>query len=219
MAHETIKWIGHASFVFEAAGKTIFIDPFNINVDTGKADIIFITHSHFDHLDLNAIKKIAVADTHFVAPAESKSKIPYSNVMPVEPNKSYSVLGIDFETIPAYNIRKERLGFHPKSNGWVGYIIKAGAERIYHAGDTDFVEEMKSVNADTAMIPIGGTYTMDVEEAIEAANTLHSKRIIPMHYKALLGKDGSNLAEEAFRKSVRNAEIMKEVQEPSYSFK
>ncbi|MEM0094937.1 MAG: MBL fold metallo-hydrolase [Candidatus Micrarchaeaceae archaeon] len=218
MAYEFLHWIGHASFFMEIAGRSVYVDPFNIRKEMKKADIIFITHPHFDHFDIGSIKKIAKNETYFVAPSEVVEKLPYENRKMVAPNEKWNLLGIEFRTVPAYNIVRERLQNHPKAKGWVGYIINAGGPSIYHAGDTDFIEEMKGISVDLALLPIGGTYTMDVNEAAAAANAINAKNVVPMHYKALLGESGSKVAEEAFKRKVKNAIILKEIQEPSYSF-
>jgi len=212
-----LKWIGHAAFIVEGE-KRIYIDPYKLSRSFGDADIIFLTHSHFDHLSLDDIKKVATNKTVIVAPSEAKSKLASFNTFLVEPMKSYSVAGIGFETVSAYNVEKERLNFHPRQNNWVGYIINVNGKRVYHAGDTDNIAEMKSVKCDLALLPIGGTYTMSVEEAIEATKSINARYFAPMHYKAILGKEGSRLAEEKFKKEVKNNILFKEVQEPSYSF-
>jgi L-ascorbate metabolism protein UlaG (beta-lactamase superfamily) len=213
-----IRWIGHASFIFDYGGKNLYIDPFKLSKNFGEAELIFITHPHFDHLSIEDIKKIAGKNTKIVAPKEAADKLSGFNTILVEPNKKYSINSIDFETVRAYNVKKERLGFHPKSSNWVGYIINIQGKRIYHAGDTDSIEEMKQVRCDIALIPIGGTYTMDIEEAINATKIINSSYFVPMHYKALLGKEGSKKAEEKFSQEVKNSIIMEEIQEPSYSF-
>jgi len=217
MEFDFLKWIGHASFMIEGE-KRIYIDPFKLSKSFGDADIIFITHSHFDHLSIDDIRKVATKETIVVAPTEAKSKLASFNTFLAEPMKKYNLNGVEFETVNAYNVKKERLNFHPKQNNWLGYIINAGGKRIYHAGDTDFIDEMKSIKCDLALLPIGGTYTMNVEEAIEAAKAIDAKYFAPMHYKALLGREGSKEAEDKFKKGVKNSILLKEVQEPSYSF-
>jgi len=219
MAYEFLHWIGHASFYIEISGKNVYIDPFNIKGSMHEADTILITHPHFDHFDINSINKIATDDTYFAAPSEVVAQLKYKNKKIVKPNESYNLNGIEFKTVPAYNVVKERLQNHPKSKGWVGYIINADGISIYHAGDTDFIEEMNEISVDLALLPIGGTYTMDVDEAARASGAIKAKNFAPMHYKALLGESGSKKAEEAFRSKVRNPIIFKEVQEPSYSFR
>ncbi|MGC8776366.1 MAG: MBL fold metallo-hydrolase [Candidatus Micrarchaeia archaeon] len=217
MAFEFVKWIGHAAFLLEGEQR-IYIDPYKLSRNFGHADIIFITHSHYDHLSLDDIRKVADPETVIVAPAEAKGKLIGFDTQLVEPLKEYSIKGVDFDTVPAYNVKKERLNFHPKANNWVGYIININGKRIYHAGDTDKIEEMKDVKCDLALLPMGGTYTMDINEAIEATKLIKAAYFAPMHYKILLGKEGSVEAEKKFSSLVKNSIIFKEVQEPSYSF-
>ncbi|MGC8699468.1 MAG: MBL fold metallo-hydrolase [Candidatus Micrarchaeia archaeon] len=217
MMFEFVKWIGHAAFLIEGEQR-IYIDPYKLSRNFGSANVIFITHSHYDHLSLDDIKRIAGPETTIVAPAEAGSKLAGFKTELVEPLKKYSVNGVDFETVPAYNVKKERLSFHPRANNWVGYIINANGKRIYHAGDTDKIEEMKNIKCDLALLPIGGTYTMDLNEAVEATKLINASYFAPMHYKILLGKKGSEDAEKRFSSLVKNSIIFKEIQEPSYSF-
>lgn len=212
-----LKWIEHAGFMLRIGDKNVYLDPFKIRNPKEKADVIFITHSHFDHFSELDLSKIAKADTQFVAPVETAAKLRGRKVMPVEPDKEYSIAGISFKTVAAYNTRPERLSFHPRANNWVGYVIDVNGTQVYHAGDTDFTEELKDAEADVVLIPIGGTYTMGVEEAIEAAWELRAKAIVPMHYKAVLGQAKYRQAEERFRKEVKNSLILEQVQDPYYS--
>lgn len=213
---ENIKWLGHASFVItdEATGlKIYYIDPYHLpEVTLDKADLIFVTHAHHDHLSEGDINKVLKPDTTVVATPDSLEtlKIPDSQKFSVEPNSQYSLKGLEFETVPAYNINPEKLGFHPKSNNWVGYILSVNGKKIYHAGDTDFIPEMREFAAKTldfALIPIGGTYTMGVDEAIEAANAIGAKITVPMHYRGLL-KEESKDAEKKFKNGVKNSKVM-----------
>ena len=214
-----LKWTGHAGFILEAEGKTIYIDPFRLKRVEKKADILLITHPHFDHLSADDIAKVATKDTQVLVPSDSTSKIGHGKVTGVAPNGKYNVLGIEVSTVPAYNIVAERLDKHPKANGWVGYIVSANGAKVYHAGDTDFIPEMKPLDVDLALLPIGGTYTMNLDEAIAAANSMRSaKRFSPIHYKNLLGAEGSKRAEDEFSKRVKNSVILGEVHEPSFSF-
>jgi len=213
-----VKWIGHASFVFKSFDKVIYIDPFRLGSGYETADYVFITHSHFDHLSTDDIGKISGKKTTVIAPVEAEQKLKNYNVITIEPGKKYNVEGIEFSTVPAYNIKKERLNYHPRTNNWVGYIIEIEGKKIYHAGDTDFVEEMKNIKCDLALLPIGGTYTMDVEEAIAASKYINSSYFAPMHYKALLGISNSKNAEKRFSSEVKGSMLFKELQEPFYSF-
>jgi len=212
---ENVTWLGHASFCFtdsQTGQKIYYVDPFQFkNKNLDKADIIFITHAHYDHLSNTDISLILKPKTTVVATPDSLKTLNITQVkFPVEPNKSYEINGFKFDTVPAYNVVPERLSFHPKSNNWVGYIFNLNGLKIYHAGDTDFILEMKSLknlNLDIAILPMGGTYTMDVDEAIEAANAICAKKTIPMHYKSLL-KEKAKIAEEKFKKGVTNSEVV-----------
>ncbi|MEM3180964.1 MAG: MBL fold metallo-hydrolase [Candidatus Micrarchaeaceae archaeon] len=216
-----VKWIDHAGFLIEAKSGKIAIDPFRVRAPDkiGKVDLIFVTHPHFDHMSEKDIGALSGKSTKIIAPkgALGTLKVKGMDALVVEPNKQYSISGIGFETVPAYNTNPDRLSYHPKSNGWVGYIINIDGYRIYHAGDTDFVEEMKNIKADLALIPIGGTYTMTVEEAIAASKEIDAKYFAPMHYKSLLGKAYA-AAEDKFEKGVKNSTIFEQIQEPYYSF-
>lgn len=211
-----MRWIGHASFVIKDGSKTIYIDPFRLDSVRDHADLILITHPHFDHLNPEDIAKIADSKTEIFVPKDSVDKIKVGKVHAVEPHGKYSSLGIKFSTIPAYNVVKERLDKHPKENKWVGYILETNNMKIYHAGDTDFINEMKDIDVDLALIPMSGTYTMDPDQAIEAAKAIKAKTVIPMHYRSVLGKEAADAAEKKFSKEVKNSRIIKEVQEPYY---
>ncbi len=210
-----LKWIDHAGFAMEINGKRVYVDPFRIRGSMPKADLIFVTHPHFDHFNEDAMGKVVGSNTKFVAPKDVADKLSGKKVLSVQPGKSYTVEGISFNTVAAYNIGKE---FHPKASGWVGYIIDADGRKVYHAGDTDVTEEMKRVEADVALLPIGGHYTMSLDDAVLVAGSIRAKAFVPMHYKSLLGKEGSKKAEEEFAKKIKNSAILEEVQEPYYSF-
>ncbi|HVZ67282.1 MAG TPA: MBL fold metallo-hydrolase [Patescibacteria group bacterium] len=218
---ENIRWFGHASFAITdkvSGNKVYFIDPYQMpDLGPEKADIIFITHAHPDHLSLGDIDNLLKPDTTVVATSDSLNtlKISDSQKFHVTPNQEYEIKGLKFETVPAYNTHAERLSFHPESNHWVGYILHVNGQKIYHAGDTDFIPEMKKFaekNLDIAMLPMGGGYTMGVEEAIEAANAIAAKVTIPMHYRRNIGPDYPK-HEEKLKAGVKNSkvEILEEV--------
>lgn len=210
---DSIKWLGHASFMLddEASGNRIYyVDPFEFNGSSyEKADIVFITHAHYDHCDLSAVKKILKLGTVIVVPGGCREKLNLpAEFVDAVPNSSYEIKGFKFRTVPAYNVKPERLQYHPKANNWVGYIFYINNQTVYHAGDTDFIDEMKNLGkVNVAMLPIGGTYTMDVDEAIAAANAIKAGITVPMHYRMLL-KEKSAAAEEKFKAGVRNSKVV-----------
>jgi len=213
-----VKWIGHASFLLTLNKKNVYIDPFNIRNTRVHADVILITHPHQDHLSPDDIKLIADQNTTVFAPKDSVDKIPVGKVIGVEPNKHYSHEGITFDTVPAYNVVENRLHYHPKSSGWVGYILDINGSKLYHAGDTDFIKEISKIAANLAMLPMGGTYVMDVDEMIKAAHSIKADKVAPIHYKQVLGKEASDAAEKKFLANVKNGILLKEVEDPKYSF-
>lgn len=179
---ENIKWLGHAGFKLKGE-KTVYIDPFKIN-DTEPADIIIVTHEHFDHLSPDDIKKIQTGKTVIATTPDLYSKFS-GNIKTISPGKYLNVDGIKIEAVPAYNLNKE---FHPKVKNWMGVIVTINGKRIYHAGDTDNIPEMSALkNVDVALLPVSGTYVMTAEEAADAANKIMPKIAVPMHYGAIIG--------------------------------
>lgn len=165
--------------------KIIYVDPFKIKKDKNDADIVLVTHDHYDHFSPEDIEKIINNETIIVAPKTVKALSKMRNTVLVEPNNVYEVKGIKIETIPAYNVNKQ---FHQKDNQWVGYIIEIDKTRYYIAGDTDLTPENKQVNCDVAFIPVGGTYTMNYTEAAELANAIKPKIVVPTHYGDIVGE-------------------------------
>lgn len=187
---ENIEVLYHSSIRINKE-KIIYIDPFKINKNYNDADIIFITHDHYDHYSEEDIDKVINENTTIIIPEELLTKllrkgINKNAIITVEPNKNYMVQGIKFETISAYNTNKT---FHPKENGWVGYIIIINGIRYYIAGDTDITEENKQVKCDVAFVPVGGTYTMDFKEAASLINEIKPKIAIPIHYGSIVGTE------------------------------
>lgn len=185
---ENIEVLYHSSIRI-SKNKVIYIDPFKIDKDYNDADIVFITHDHFDHYSKENIDKVINENTTIIIPKELLTKILRKGinknaVITVESNKEYMVQGIKFETIPAYNTDKT---FHPKENDWVGYIITLDGIRYYIAGDTDITEENRKVKCDVAFVPVGGTYTMDFKEAAQLINEIQPKIAVPIHYGSVVG--------------------------------
>ena len=185
---EDIQVLCHSSIKMNK-GKVIYIDPFKISENYNDADIIFITHDHYDHYSEEDIDKVKKDDTVIIVPEELLTKVLRKGfrqdyIIAVVPNQSYMVEGIEFKTVPAYNTNKQ---FHPKENGWVGYIIEIKGVRYYIAGDTDVTEENKNVKCDVAFVPVGGTYTMDFKEAAYLINEIKPKIAVPIHYGSVVG--------------------------------
>ena len=184
---EKINWFGHASFKISGEKIIIYIDPWKIQ-DQEKADIILISHSHYDHLSLEDIKKITTKETDILITPDGQSKLRDidGKVTLIEPKKKYKIKNILIETTPSYNLNKK---FHPKENDWVGFIINLNSKRIFYAGDTDNIPEIKNIKADIALIPISGTYVMDAKEAADLVNEMKPKMAIPYHYGDIVGTE------------------------------
>lgn len=168
--------------------KIIYFDPFKTEDNTSDADIIFITHEHYDHFDKASIDKIKNDNTVVVAPKSMEkviNSIEFKDYIYLDPNEEINIDGINIKTIPAYNIEKN---FHPRENNWLGYIMNYNNITYYIAGDTDKTKESETVKCDIAFIPIGGYYTMDVNEATELAKIINPKVLIPIHYGSIVGE-------------------------------
>lgn len=179
-------------------GLVIYVDPLGIGGKPSDADLILITHSHYDHFSPEDIAKIRKESTRFIIPSGmeedlEKNGIGMVSFLTMEPGDRVSVSGIYVDAVPAYNKFKP---FHPRRNGWLGYIIRADGIRIYAAGDTDALKENASIKCDIAMIPIGGTYTMNPGEAAAFINAMRPPVVIPTHYGSIVGK-ASDFAEFA----------------------
>ena len=165
------------------AEKVFYFDPLGIAGEPHDADVVFVTHSHGDHYSPDDIAKIAKEGTVLVCPEQ----MGVDGALAVVPGKRYEAGGIAFETVAAYNKLKP---FHPKHNGWVGYIAETDLGRIYAAGDTDAVKEAEAVRCDIALVPVGGKYTMNAAEAAELVNKINPAAAIPTHYGTIVGSAG-----------------------------
>lgn len=178
-----IHWLGHDGFRIDA-GKVIYFDPYQMR-STVPADIIFISHDHYDHCSPEDIRKIQKKDTIIVANKTSAKNVK-GDVRIVKPGDTVTVSDISVEVVPSYNVNKD---FHPKSSGMLGFIVTIDNVRIYHAGDTDYIPEMKTVKTDIALLPVSGTYVMTADEAVQAALTIKPSVAIPMHFASIVGSD------------------------------
>lgn len=180
-----MEWLGHDTFKIEAGGKRIYTDPYQL-AGGPPADLILITHDHFDHCSPDDVAKIQNAGTTIVATRDCAAKLT-GKVKTVAPGDRLTVDGVEVEAVAAYNTNKK---FHPQANRWVGYIFTVQGVRIYLAGDTDHIPEMKSYRCDIALLPVSGTYVMTAEEAARAALDIQPQVAVPMHYGAIVGSAG-----------------------------
>ena len=186
-----IHWLGHDSFRI-IGRKIIYIDPFKVSAvpRVEKAEIILITHPHYDHCSLEDIEKVSRDGTKIITHADCQSKIarlPVKvEIIPISVGKKLELGGVEIEAVPAYNIGKQ---FHQRQQEWLGYIITMNDKRIYHAGDTDLIPEMKNFKVDVALLPVSGTYVMTAEEAVKAAQVILPDLAIPMHYNSIVGSE------------------------------
>ncbi len=211
-----LKWLGHSGFLINNS-KKIYIDPYNIPENSEKADIILITHSHYDHCSFEDINKIIQEGTKIIMPADCQSKITRFEtpikMEVIQQGQELDLGDLKISAVPAYNIDKQ---FHPKDDAWLGYLIKMNDVLIYHAGDTDVIPEMQKLTGHrqegkefVALLPVGGRFTMSAEEAAEAANIIKPTLAIPMHYGSIVGteKDAQDFLEFCKEKEI-NAKIL-----------
>jgi L-ascorbate metabolism protein UlaG (beta-lactamase superfamily) len=189
-----IEWLGHASFRISCE-VTLYIDPWKIQDNPHDADLILISHDHFDHYVAEDVAKVAKKETQIVATADVIAK--HGAGETIAPGEQKELENIKIVATSAYNIDKE---FHPQKNNWVGFIIELNDKRIYFAGDTDHIPEMHSIkHIDLAMMPVGGTYTLTGAEAAVAVNQIQPKKALPYHWGDIVGElsDAESFSAEA----------------------
>ena len=204
LGHSTIKITGD---------RVIYIDPYKIKEAQNDADIIFITHTHYDHFSPEDILKVKNQNTIIVITEDGYTeclKIGFKDyqITKVVPNKRYQLHGMNFETVPAYNINNIRKQFHPKSNNWVGYILEIRSASYYIAGDTDMNEDNVQVECDVAFVPVGGTYTMDAIEAAQFINEIQPRIAVPIHYGTIVSTKADAERFEGLLKNTIECRIM-----------
>lgn len=193
----TITALGHAGFIVEFTDRKLRIafDPYDIKEEL-PVDYVFVSHQHFDHCDVNSIRKLLKSSTKIVAPACCDHELAEfaSQLELLNDKDKHKLKDLIYWALPAYNVNKFRTPnevFHPREMGGVGFVVEVDGLRMYHAGDTDFIPEMEGLKKlDLAFLPISGTFVMTLEEAIQAAQTLKPKMVVPMHFGKLLGSVG-----------------------------
>jgi len=176
-----ISWLGHASVMIRTDTIVLYIDPWKVKTTLPQADIILLTHDHYDHYSEEDIAVLAGDATRIVAPMPAGVVTDRINA-----GDRLELDDVIIEALPAYNIDKN---FHPRANNWVGYVVNISGRRIYHAGDTDHIPEMKGLKVDAALLPVGGTYTMTADEAGLALMDMQARHVIPIHYGDIVGSD------------------------------
>lgn len=188
---DNIEVFTHSSIRIKDRLGNIYIDPFKMKEEPHDAAFVLITHPHYDHYSPEDILKVANGNTILVVPEsmfEDARELErnVSEIVAVKPGIFKEIRGLELETVPAYNNIKP---FHPKRAEWLGYILAIDRKRVYIAGDTGVTKEGKKVKCDIALVPIGGTYTMDPRKAADLINTIRPEVVIPTHYGSIVGKE------------------------------
>ncbi len=176
-----INWLGHDGFRIDT-GKTIYFDPYQIE-EGPEADLILVSHDHFDHCSPEDVAKIQGEKTVIVTEKDSAKKLS-GDVRVIKPGDYLTVDGVKIEAVSSYNTDKD---FHPKGNNWLGFVVEIDGVKVYHTGDADFIPEMKDLEVDIALLPVSGTYVMTADQAVKASLAINAKLARPMHYAAIVG--------------------------------
>lgn len=198
---DRFTWYRQSALRYKGDSKVVYLDPWGLTGDLPQADLILITHAHFDHFQPDEIKKVQGRTSVIVAPADVAKELG-GDVKAVKPGDRIEAAGVKLQAVPAYNIKEGRLESHPKRNNWVGYLIELGGTTYYDAGDTDDLPELRTLKTDVAFVPIGdANYTMDVSEAAAFVKALKPKTAVPFHYGFVEGvgkeSDGDRFKREA----------------------
>jgi L-ascorbate metabolism protein UlaG (beta-lactamase superfamily) len=204
MLLQGVEWLGHSGFRIAAGRASIYIDPYRTPADEPKADLILITHQHYDHFSIQDLERLRKADTQVLAPPAVVERLD-GNVHSLRAGDvvETDVAGVDVRAVPAYNTSKrdgDGRPFHPREAGCLGYEVTVRGERLYHAGDTDVIPEMDwVVGAEIALLPVSGVHVMTALEAAEAARRIQPTVAVPMHWGGHIGseKDAQTFADAA----------------------
>jgi L-ascorbate metabolism protein UlaG (beta-lactamase superfamily) len=186
---ENIHWLGHDSFRFDGSS-TVYVDPWKLGAGAPPADLVLVTHDHFDHFSPHDIARVATPRTTLIGPASVTAQVDGVAALTLSAGATATVGGVTVTAVPAYNIDKFRQPgevFHPRAAGGLGYIVELDGRRIYHAGDSDAIPEMRDVRCDVALLPVSGTYVMTAEEAAEACGMISAAAVVPMHFGDIVG--------------------------------
>jgi L-ascorbate metabolism protein UlaG (beta-lactamase superfamily) len=192
MLVDAVEWLGHSGFRIRAGRASIYVDPYRTNGGP-EADLILLTHGHYDHFSPQDVERLSGKHTTVVAPPTVAERLSgrVRSIVPGETFEPDGMRSVDVRAIAAYNTSKrdpEGRPFHPRDAGWVGYELRVGGERLYHSGDTDVIPEMDEVaGVDVALLAVSGVYVMTAQEAAEAARRIQPRVAIPMHWGELLG--------------------------------
>lgn len=182
----TLQWLGHASFRICQDDTVVYIDPWKIEGAPKDATVVLVSHSHYDHYSAGDVKKVSGADTKLIASADVVRQ--EGEGQAIRPGETIEAGGVRVTGVAAYNPSKQ---FHPKANNWVGFVVEVGSKRIYYAGDTDLTAEMKALkDIDVALLPVGGTYTLNAAEAADATRHIKPKLAVPYHWGDIVGGKG-----------------------------
>ena len=205
MLLDSIEWLGHSAFRIAVGRSVVYIDPYRVAEGAPPADLILVTHGHYDHFSPQDVERLSTRDTWLVGPATVAERVSgqVHRIGPGEEIQDELVRGVHVAAVAAYNTSKRDADgkpFHPRDAGWVGYDLNVRGERLYHSGDTDVIPEMDSVTGvDVALLPVSGVYVMTAQEAAEAARRIQPRVAVPMHWGSHLGTedDARTFADEA----------------------
>jgi len=186
---ENIHWLGHDSFRLDGSS-TVYIDPWKLSADAPPADLVLVTHDHFDHFSPDDIARLSTPRTTLIGPASVTAQVDGVAAVTLSAGGTVTVGGVTVTAVAAYNLDKFRQPgevFHPRADGGLGYIVELDGRRIYHAGDTDAIPEMRDVRCDVALLPVSGTYVMTAAEAAEACRMISAAVAVPMHFGDIVG--------------------------------